>query len=150
MRKFIKEFKDFIAKGNVIDMAVAVVIGGAFGKIVSSLVNDIIMPLIGLLVGGSNISELKWVFTPAVLDEAGVVVTPEAALTYGVFIQTVIDFLLIALSIFIFLKVVLAVKEKAAKPKEEEAAAPEEPKETADDILAEIRDILRERKTGDK
>ena len=147
MKKFIKEFKDFIAKGNVIDMAVAVVIGGAFGKIVSSLVNDIIMPLIGLAVGGTNISELKWVFTPAEIDAlTGEVVTPEAALTYGVFIQAVIDFLLIALCIFIFLKVILAVKTKVEKPKE--APAPEEPKETTDDILADIRDLLKEQKKG--
>ena len=104
MKKFATEFKEFISKGSVIDMAVAVVIGGAFGKIVTSFVNDIIMPLIGLLFGGVNISELKWVFTPAVLDEAGEVVTPEAALTYGAFIQTIIDFILIALCIFIFLK----------------------------------------------
>lgn len=150
MRKFIREFKDFIAKGSVIDMAVAVVIGGAFSKIVSSLVNDIIMPLIGLVVGGTNISELKWVFTEQVLDDAGKEIIPEAALTYGVFIQAVIDFFLIALCIFIFLKIILAVKSKVAKPKEEEAAAPEEPKETADDILAEIRDILKEQKTGGK
>ena len=118
MKKFATEFKEFISKGSVIDMAVAVVIGGAFGKIVSSFVNDIIMPLIGLLFGGVNISELKWVFTPAVLDEAGEVVTPEAALTYGAFIQTIIDFILVALCIFLFIKAINKMKKK-----EEEAPA---------------------------
>ena len=146
MKKFFEEFKAFIAKGNVIDMAVAVVVGGAFGKIVTSLVNDIIMPLIGLISGGVNVSGLKWVFTEAVLDPAtGEILTPEAALTYGVFIQTVIDFLLIALSIFVFLKLILAAKDKIVKKKEEpkEEAPAEEPKETTEDILAEIRDLLK-------
>ena len=142
MKKFATEFKEFISKGSVIDMAVAVVIGGAFGKIVTSFVNDIIMPLIGLLFGGVNISGLKWVFTPAVLDEAGEIVTPEAALTYGAFIQTIIDFILIALCIFIFLKIILKVKDKFKKeePAEEEE---EEKKETAEEILSEIRDIIK-------
>ena len=144
MKKFIKEFREFIAKGNVIDMAVAVVIGGAFGKIVSSLVNDIIMPLIGLITGGTNVSSLKYVFSEAVLNEAGEVVTPEVALTYGVFIQTVIDFFLIAISIFVFLKILLAAKSKFQKKKEEEEApTEEEKKETTEEILAEIRDLLK-------
>ncbi len=146
MKKFFEEFKAFIAKGNVIDMAVAVVVGGAFGKIVTSLVNDIIMPLIGLISGGVNVSSLKWVFTEAVTDPAtGEILTPEAALTYGVFIQTVIDFLLIAISIFVFLKIILAAKDKFTKKEEEaaEEAPAEEPKETTEDILAEIRDLLK-------
>ena len=144
--KFLEEFKAFIAKGNVIDMAVAVVVGGAFGKIVTSLVNDIIMPLIGLITGGFNVKDAKWVIEAAVLDADGVtVLTPEVALTYGAFIQTIIDFLLIALSIFIFLKLILAAKSKFEKKEEviaEEAPA-EEPKETTEDILAEIRDLLK-------
>ncbi len=151
MKKFIREFREFISKGNVIDMAVAVVVGGAFSKIVSSLVNDIIMPLIGLIAGGTNVSELKWVFSQAKLDEAGNVVTPEAALTYGVFIQAVIDFLLIALSIFVFLKVLLALKSKIIKPKEaEEKTTPEEHKETTEDILAEIRELIKKNNNSDK
>ncbi|MBR3423839.1 MAG: large-conductance mechanosensitive channel protein MscL [Clostridia bacterium] len=137
----IKEFKEFIARGNVMDMAVGVVVGGAFTAIVNSLVKDIIMPLIGLLFGGVNISGLKWVFTPAVLDEAGEIVTPEAALTYGAFIQTIIDFILIALCIFIFLKIILKMKEKFKK--EEPAEEEEEKKETAEEILSEIRDIIK-------
>ena len=144
MKKFFEEFKAFIAKGNVIDMAVAVVVGGAFGKIVTSLVNDIIMPLIGAISGGVNVTSLKWVIKEAVLNEAGEIITPETALTYGVFIQTVIDFLLIALSIFVFLKLILAVKDKITKKEEPAEEAPaEEPKETAEDILAEIRDLLK-------
>lgn len=142
--KFIEEFKAFIAKGNVIDMAVAVVVGGAFGKIVTSLVNDIIMPLISLISGGFNVKDAKWVIEAAVMD-GETVVTPEVALTYGVFIQTIIDFLLIALSIFIFLKIILAAKSKFEKKEEEiaEEAPAEEPKETTEDILSEIRDLLK-------
>ncbi|MBQ8524422.1 MAG: large-conductance mechanosensitive channel protein MscL [Clostridia bacterium] len=142
--KFIEEFKAFIAKGNVIDMAVAVVVGGAFGKIVTSLVNDIIMPLIGLITGGFNVKDAKWVIEAAVMD-GETVVTPEVALTYGVFIQTIIDFLLVALSIFIFLKIILAAKSKFEKKEEEiaEEAPAEEPKETTEDILSEIRDLLK-------
>ena len=94
MRKFVEEFKAFIAKGNVVDMAVAVIIGGAFSKIVTSLVNDIIMPVIGLIVGKMNVAEMKWVITPAVVDEAGVETAAEVALKYGNFLQTIIDFLI--------------------------------------------------------
>lgn len=145
--KFIEEFKAFIAKGNVIDMAVAVVVGGAFGKIVTSLVNDIIMPLVGLITGGFNVKDAKWVIEAAVMDADGVtVLTPEVALTYGAFIQAVIDFLLIALSIFIFLKIILAAKSKIGKKEEPAEEAPaEEPKETTEDILAEIRDLLKDK-----
>ena len=145
MKKFIEEFKAFIAKGNVIDMAVAVVVGGAFGKIVTSLVNDIIMPLIGLITGGFNVKDAKWIIEAAVMD-GETVVTPEVALTYGAFIQTIIDFLLIAFSIFVFLKLILAAKSKIERKKEEEPApeAPvEEPKETVEDILSEIRDLIK-------
>ena len=144
MKKFFSDFKAFIAKGNVIDMAVGVVIGGAFGKIVTALVNNIIMPLVGLLTGGTNIADLQYVLSPEVLDEAGAVVTPANILAYGLFIQAIIDFILIALSIFIFLRIMLAVKSKFEKKQEEAPApAPEEPKETAEDILAEIRDLMK-------
>ncbi len=122
--KFIEEFRAFIARGNVVDMAVAVVVGGAFGKIVTSLVNDIIMPLIGLLTNGFNVSGAKWVITSAVLAEDGTVVTPEVALTYGAFLQSVIDFFLIALSIFIFLKLMLAAKSRFEKKEEESPQSP--------------------------
>lgn len=145
MRKFIEEFKAFIAKGNVMDMAVAVIIGSAFGKIVSSLVDDVIMPLISLIVGNKSVADWKWVITPA--DEAAG--TAETALRYGIFIQNIIDFLIVALVIFIVLKVFLAGKSKLERlihAKEDEAAETAEneaaPEETELDILREIRDAL--------
>ncbi len=154
MKKFFADFKAFIAKGNVIDMATAVIIGAAFNKIITSLVNDIIMPLISLLVGGLDVTDWKWVISPEVLDEAGAVVTAENALKYGVFIQTVIDFLIVAFCIFLALRVVLSFKgtfEKLKKKEEEEAAeveeAPAEPEITAEQqLLTEIRDLLKEKK----
>jgi large conductance mechanosensitive channel len=136
MKKFISEFKEFIAKGNVMDMAVAVIIGAAFGKIVTSLVNDIIMPLIGLITGGKSIADLKWVFTPA--DEAAGI--EEASLKYGAFIQNIVDFLIVALVIFIVLKAFLAMKKKFEKP--EEPKEEEAPAETELDVLKEIRDSI--------
>ena len=134
MGKLLKEFKDFAIKGNVMDMAIGVVLGAAFGKIVSSFVSDIIMPLIGLLVGGVDFTNWKWVLSPA--NEA--LGKAEVALTYGNFIQVIFDFLLIALSIFLVVKAI----NKAKKPKEEPAP---EPPATPEDIqlLREIRDSLK-------
>lgn len=143
MKKFFSEFKAFIAKGNVVDMAVAVIIGGAFGKIVTSLVNDIIMPLIGVLVGGLNVTDWKWVIKEAVLAADGTVITAENSLNYGNFIQMVIDFLIVAFCIFIALKVILAMQTKFTKKKEEEKAVEEVATETELDILKEIRDTLK-------
>lgn len=144
MKKFITDFKEFISKGNVIDMAVAVIIGGAFNKIVTSLVNDIIMPLISILVGGMNVTDWKWVIKEAVFDAAGNVVTAETAFAYGNFIQMIIDFLIIAFSIFVMLKVVLGLQSKFAKKKEEEIVEEVvEPEETELSILKEIRDSLK-------
>lgn len=148
MKKFFEDFKAFATKGNVVDMAVGVVIGGAFGKIVTSLVADIITPLISLATGSLNFTDLKWVFTPEVLDELGNVVTPEVAMTYGNFLQAVIDFLIIALSIFTVLRVMMNAQKKleALKKKEEEEKveeAPAAPVETELDILKEIRDSLK-------
>ena len=142
--KFFKEFKDFINKGNVVDMAVGVVIATAFGKITSSLVADIIMPLIGTLTGGISVSDLKYVLSPEVLDEAGAVLTPENAIRYGAFIQFVIDFLIIALAVFVFVKVLNSAKNlrKKEEPVVEEAPAPE-PEPTKEEVLlTEIRDLL--------
>ena len=113
--KIIDEFKEFISKGNVVDMAVGVVVGGAFNKIVTSLVNDIIMPLVSLLVGGLSVSDWKWVIRQAVLDAEGAVVTAETALCYGNFIQTVIDFLIVALTIFTVLRVFTKLQIKREK-----------------------------------
>ena len=137
MGKLLKEFKDFAVKGNVMDMAIGVIIGGAFGKIVSSFVSDIIMPLIGLLVGGTDFTQWKWVLRKAVM-EGDVVAKPELALTYGNFIQVIFDFLIIAWCIFLVVKAI----NKAKKPKEEPAP---EPPATPEDIqlLREIRDSLK-------
>ncbi len=128
----LKEFKEFAMKGNVMDLAIAVIIGAAFGKIVSSLVNDVVMPVIGLIVGGIDFTTLKIVLTPAVGD------TAEVAILYGTFIQTIVDFLLIALSVFFVVKVLSKLKKK-------EEAKPEAPAAPPQDVvlLTEIRDLLK-------
>ena len=115
MKKFFAEFKAFIKKGNVVDLAVALVIGTVFNKIVSSLVNDIIMPLVSLLGGGKDVTDWKWVIQKAVYDTEGNIVTAETALKYGVFIQAIIDFLIIALTVFIIVKLFKASTQKLAK-----------------------------------
>lgn len=141
MSNFFKEFKEFAMRGNVVDMAVGVIIGGAFGKIVTSLVNDIIMPGIGVLTGGANFSEYKYVMKQAVIDgTTGEVITPEAAITWGAFVQTIVDFLIIAFCIFLAIRVM----NKMRKPAEPEPAAPAGP--TQEELLTEIRDILKEKK----
>lgn len=147
MKKFFADFKAFIMKGNIIDMAVGVVIGGAFGKIVTSLVADIITPLISILTGKVSLTELKWVINEAVLDEAGAVVTPELALTYGNFLQNIIDFLIIAISIFIVLRVMTVTQKKLEdlrkKEEEEKKEEPAAPAETELSVLKEIREMLK-------
>lgn len=131
----LKEFREFALKGNVFDMAVGVIVGGAFGKIVTSLVNDIIMPLIGLLIGGLDFTSLKILLSDAVLNEAGEVVKEASYLSYGSFIQNVVDFLIIAFSIFMMVK----VANKMHKQKEEAPAPVEEPKgPTTEELLADI------------
>ena len=137
-----QEFKKFAFKGNVIDMAVGVIIGGAFGKIVTSVVNDLVMPALGMLTGGVDFSTLKWVMSPAELDAAGNVIKEEASILYGAFIQNVIDFFLIAISIFIFVKLI----SKLSKKKEEPAPEPAPAKPTAEDLLTEIRDMMKKDK----
>ena len=143
--KFFKEFKDFINKGNVVDMAVGVVIATAFGNITKSLVADIIMPLVGMLTGGVSVSDLKIVLSEAVVDEAGVVLVAENAVRYGLFIQFIIDFLIIALAVFVFVKALNTAKN--LRKKEEEVVAEEpapEPEPTKEEVLlAEIRDLLK-------
>lgn len=135
----IKEFKEFAMRGNVLDMAVGIVIGGAFGKIVSSFVEDILMPPIGVLLGGVNFSDLKVVFKQAVMDGENVV-TPEVALRYGNFIQVIFDFLIITFAIFMLIKAV----NKFNKKKEEAPAAPEAPPADVQ-LLTEIRDLLQKK-----
>ena len=156
MRKFLKDFKAFATKGNVIDMAVGVVVGGAFSKIVTSLVSDIITPLIGMITGGTSLADKKIVLQAAEIAEDGVtVLTPENALTYGAFIQNIIDFLIIALSIFLAVRIIASIRRKAEEAKnlllrkKVEEAAPEEPAapvlSSTDGLLMEIRDLLQEK-----
>lgn len=144
MSKFLTDFKNFAMKGNVLDMAVGVIIGGAFGKIVTSLVNDVIMPAVGLVVGGINFKELKWVIKPEVKDVAGTIITPEATLNYGNFIQNTVDFIIIAFCIFVFIRLI----GKLNKKKEEAPAAPAPaPEPSAEEkLLTEIRDLLKKDK----
>lgn len=131
----LKEFKDFAMKGNVIDLATAVIIGGAFGKIVASLVNDILMPPIGVLLGNTNFKDLKMVIQQAVDDQAAVTIN------YGAFIQNVVDFLIIAFSIFM---VIRAYKRLERKKATAPAAPPAPSREEL--LLTEIRDLLKEKK----
>ena len=104
MKKFFNDFKKFIARGNILDMAVGVVVGGAFGKIVTSLVNDIIMPLVSLAMGGASVADWKWVIKEATYNADGILLTAETALRYGNFIQLIIDFLIVAFCIFLVLR----------------------------------------------
>ena len=129
----ISEFKEFISRGNVVDLATAVVIGAAFGKIVTAMVDGIVMPIVGFLTGGVSVSDWKYVLSPASVDAAGKEVA-EVAIRYGAFIQTMIDFLLIALVIFLILKAYNRVR----KPVEAPAATPEDVL-----LLREIRDSLK-------
>ena len=103
--KFFSEFKAFISKGNILDMAVGVIMGSAFGMIVSSLVADIIMPVIGKLAGTQSLAEMKYELTPAVVDEAGVITTPAVTLNYGLFIQYIIDFIIVAFCMFVVIRI---------------------------------------------
>lgn len=135
-----KEFKDFAMRGNVMDMAVGVIIGGAFGKIVSSFVSDVIMPPLGVLIGGVDFSDLKITLKQATVDAAGTAI-PAVTLNYGTFLNTVIDFLIIALAIFLMIKAINSFHKK----KEEAPAAPPAPSKE-ETLLTEIRDILKEKK----
>ena len=145
MKKFFSEFKEFAMRGNVVDMAVGVIIGAAFGKIVSSLVNDIIMPLIGVVTGGMNLTDYKLVVQTAVMDGQEII-KPEVTMNWGAWVQTVVDFLIVAFCIFVMIKFINNLRKKAERQKEAEAepapAAPEPTKE--EQLLAEIRDLLKE------
>lgn len=144
MKKTLKEFRDFAVRGNVLDLAVAVIIGGAFGKIVSSLVNDIIMPPLGLILGNVDFKDLKWVIQeaqPAIMD-GDKVIQPEVlqiTLNYGMFIQNIVDFLIIAFTIFVIVKLAIKLQQKEEnKPAEPPAPSKEE------QLLTEIRDLLKQ------
>lgn len=138
MGKILSEFKEFAMKGNVVDMAVGVIIGGAFGKIVSSLVNDVIMPVVGIATGGLDFKEHKLILKAAVMNGEEVV-TPEVAMTYGVFIQNIVDFLIVAFCIFMAIKFMNRFKKKVG----EAPAAPAEPTKE-EMLLTEIRDLLKQ------
>lgn len=133
----LKEFKEFALKGNVMDMAVGVIIGGAFGKIVTSLVNDIIMPLVSILTGGYDFKSLRYIITPA--DEAAGVA--ESAINYGMFIQNIIDFLIIAFCIFMMIKTMNKLSRKSVEEVVEEGPA----KPTAEEILLDIKELLEKK-----
>ena len=135
-----KEFKEFAFKGNVLDMSIGVIIGGAFGKIVTSLVNDIIMPFFGFLTAGTDFTSLKVVLSPAVLDAAGNVLKPEAALMYGNFIQNIFDFFIIAFCIVFFVQQITKLRKKEEAPAPEPAPAGP----STEELLAEIRDLLKQ------
>ena len=141
---FIKEFKEFAMKGNVMDMAVGVIIGGAFGKIVSSLVDDVLMPLIGKMTGGVSFTDMFVTLgdgdfkTLAAAKEAGA-----AVFAYGQFIQNIVDFLIVAFCIFMMLKGINKLNRKKEEPKPAEPAAPKGP--TQEELLAEIRDLLKKK-----
>ena len=134
---FVKEFKEFAMRGNVMDMAVGVVIGGAFGKIVSSLVADVIMPLLSVITGGVNFTDWKLVLSEIAIEGTGVT-TPEVTINYGNFIQVTFDFLIIAFAIFLVVKIMNKIKKKEA----EAPAAPATPPEDIE-LLKEIRDLLK-------
>lgn len=139
--KWLNEFKEFAMRGNVLDMAIGIIIGGAFGKIVSSLVSDVIMPPIGMLVGGVNFTDWKINLHKAVI-EAGQVVKPAVTLNIGNFLQTVFDFLIIAFSIFLLVQAV----NRFNKKKEEKPAEPPAPTKE-ETLLTEIRDILKDKQS---
>ncbi|MDY3280882.1 large-conductance mechanosensitive channel protein MscL [Dysosmobacter sp.] len=141
---FFAEFKKFIARGNVMDMAVGVIIGGAFGKISTSLVNDVIMPGVSMLTGGVDFSAWKIVLKEAVVDAGGAEVAAEVAIKYGSFLATILDFLIIAFAVFCLIKFLNGLHKK----KEEAPAAPPAPPEPSaeEKLLTEIRDLLKEQK----
>ena len=147
MKKFFHDFKEFAMKGNVLDMAVGVVIGAAFKEIINALVNNIITPFIVLLTGKNSLEALKWVIKPEILDAAGEVVDPGVAVEYGVFLQAIVDFIIIAFCIFVVLRIMMNAQKKFDElrhkndaPVEEEPAAPDEDEIS---LLKEIRDSLK-------
>lgn len=158
---FFADFKKFAVKGNVMDMAVGVVVGGAFSGIVNSFVNDVIMPLVGIATGGVSFSEQKAILKPEVIDEAtGEITKAAVTLNYGMFVQTILNFFIIALSVFIVVRAITKAKDKleAKKKAEEEAAAKAAAEEaakkaaeeaalhpSAEALLTEIRDLLKQK-----
>ena len=148
MKKFFEEFKTFAMRGNVIDMAVGVVIGGAFGKISTSIVNDIIMPVVSMLTGGIDFTAWKLVMKQAVLAADGSVVTPEVAINFGNTVAVIVDFIIVAFAVFCMVKFLnnLHRKEEEPAPEPEPEPEPAPPAPTTEELLAEIRDLLKAQK----
>ena len=140
--KIVDEFKQFAMRGNVVDMAVGIIIGGAFGKIVSSLVSDILMPPLGLMIGGVNFTDLKITIKQAAIDASGAIIPP-VTINYGNLVQVIFDFLIVAFAIFMMIKLMNRLNRK-----KEEPVAPATPPPTPEDItlLREIRDLLSKQK----
>ena len=145
MKKMLEEFKKFIMRGNVLDMAVGVIVAGAFGKITTSLVNDVFMPFISYLFGARDMTALNLVVRPEVVNEAGEVVQAALTIGFSTFVATIIDFILVALVVFLVVKAINAAKAKMEKKKEEEPAAPPAPPAPSAEevLLTEIRDLLK-------
>ena len=145
MKKMVKEFKDFIMRGNVLDMAVGVIVAGAFGKITTSLVNDVFMPFISYLFGSRDMTALNLVVRPEIVNEAGEVIQAGITIGFGTFVATIIDFILVALVVFLVVKAINAAKAKLEKPAEEAPAEePAPPAPSAEEVLlTEIRDLLK-------
>ena len=148
MKKIMAEFKEFINRGNVVDMAIGVIIAGAFGKITTSLVNDVFMPFINYLFGSRDMTALNYVIRPEIVDEATGEVT-QAAITigFGALLATIIDFILVAFVVFLVVKAINTAKTMAEKKKAEEPAAPPAPPAPSKEelLLTEIRDLLKEK-----
>lgn len=141
-----KEFREFAIRGNVIDLAVGVIIGGAFGKIVTSLVNDLIMPPIGYLIGGVKFTDLKFVLKEAVLDTADKtkILEPAVTINYGTFIQMIFEFLIISFAVFMMVRFMNRMHIRSKKEEEAKSAVNPEPEPTKEEkLLTEIRDLLR-------
>lgn len=141
IKNVLEDFKTFAIKGNMVDMAVGIIIGGAFGKIITSLVNDIIMPPLGVLIGGVNFTDLKLTLKSAVF-EAGNQVAPAVTLNYGNFLQVVFDFLIVAFAIFCFVRLLASLRKKK---EDTSSPAPDKPSRQ-EELLSEIRDLLKEKK----
>ncbi len=144
MGRFLNEFKEFAVKGNAVDMAVGVIIGGAFGKIVTSVVNDIIMPPIGWLIGGVKFTDLK--FELPQVELPGIEKLEPVTVNYGNFLQTIFDFIIIAFCVFLLVKGITRLSQKVTKAKETPAAPPAPPQPSAEErLLTEIRDLLKDK-----
>lgn len=142
MKKIFNEFKHFAIKGNLIDMAVAFIMGGAFGKVVTSLIDGLIMPIVGLLTAGADFKSLKYILLHEKKDSTGLILHSEIAIHYGIFITTIIDFLLVAFFMFLMVKAMNKAREKLELEKIQEKLTPDQ------ELLTEIRDLLKLHSTG--